>query len=69
MNPLRFWPAAVVLTSLSIHAFAAEIPTELRKIVNHVEFIGTAARRCEVDLYDFVMNPVHGWLQPNRCSS
>jgi hypothetical protein len=50
MNTLRFWPAAVVLTGLSINAFAAEIPTELRALVNHMEFLATVAKRCEIDL-------------------
>jgi uncharacterized protein YukE len=50
MRTLRGWLPAVLLIGMPIYAWAAEIPDELRTLVNTWEFVGSFATGCDFEL-------------------
>ena len=50
MRTLRRWLPAVLFIGLPLPAWAAEIPDELRSLVNTWEFVASFATRCDIEL-------------------
>jgi hypothetical protein len=50
MRTMRRWLPAVLLIGLPIPSWAAEIPAEVRTMVNTWEFVASFATRCDIEL-------------------
>jgi hypothetical protein len=50
MRTMRGWLPVVLLIGMPIYAWTAEIPDELRTMVNTWEFVASFATRCDIEL-------------------